>query len=240
MIDIHSHILPCVDDGSESLAVSIEMLKKAVSDGVTGVVFTPHLRLGFNLSPSELQEQFDAFCAVVNKEGINVDLYLGQEIYIEHSWKKLFNSNGFVTMAGTKYVLIEFSYTERQDYSEIVYELVTMGYKPIVAHVERYSSITLEDVMEMRAEGGLIQINAESLVGMDKRSRSHLKYVKKLFKYGLVDFVASDVHSDRLFLLKEAFNYVKKKFGEEAAQIAFRLNAEEMVAESKQKGLSDK
>ncbi len=231
MIDIHSHILPCVDDGSESLSASIAMLKKAVSDGVTGIIFTPHLRLNFNLSPKELQKKFDEFLVEVKKEGIEVDLYLGQEIYIDRDWKKLFKSKAFRTMAGTKHVLIEFSYTERQEYSEIVYELATMGYKPIVAHVERYSRITLDDVLEMRAEGGLIQVNAESIVGKEKGFRARLKYVKKLFKYGLVDFVASDVHSNREFLLKEAYAYVKKKVGEETAQTVFFINAKELLAE---------
>ena len=227
MIDIHAHILPFVDDGSSSLEESLDMVRSAHESGVTDIICTPHLRNQFNKTPSELKVAFEEFKRAVKNAEIPVNLYLGQEIYLGYGYKKLFSENKIVTLNDTKYVLAEFNYFERRDVAETVYDLTTLGFKPIVAHVERYRYLSLEDIYEIKQVGGLIQVNADSIVGEGKKV--HLRLVKKLFKHGLVDFVASDIHAERPFEMKSAYNYIVKKFGTEVAEVVFKLNAQEII-----------
>lgn len=227
MIDIHAHILPFVDDGSSSLEESLDMVRGAHESGVTDIICTPHLRNQFNKTPNELKSVFEEFKMALKKADIPVNVYLGQEIYLGYGYKKLFSEDKIVTLNDTKYVLTEFNYFERRDIAETVYDLTTLGYKPIVAHVERYRYLSLEDICEIKQVGGLIQVNAESIVGNGKKA--HLRLVKKLFKHGLVDFVASDCHAERPFNLKNAYNYIAKKFGIEVAEVVFKLNAQKII-----------
>ena len=227
MIDIHAHVLPLIDDGSASLEQSLKILKTAVEQGVTDVIATPHLRGEYNASPEKIKDELNAFYHKVKESGINVNLYPGQEIFIDGDYKKLFSSNSVLGLNQTKYVLLEFDYFEDFDIAEVVYELKTMGYVPVIAHFERYSYAGIEVAEEVKALGGLIQVNAESLVGKDKRS--YLKKVKKLFNEGLVDFVASDVHDFRENMLLKAFNFVSKKFGKATAQAVFNENAKMII-----------
>ena len=227
MIDIHAHVLPLIDDGSDSLEKSLEILKTAVEQGVTDVIATPHLRGEYNATPDQIKDEFNAFCHIVKESGISVGLYPGQEIFIDKNYKTLFSSNRVLGLNQTKYVLLEFDYFEDVDIADVVYELKTKGYTSVIAHFERYTYAGIEVAEEVKALGGLIQVNAESLVGKDKRS--YLKKVKKLFNEGLVDFVASDVHEFRENMLLKAFNFVAKKFGKATAQAVFNENAKMII-----------
>lgn len=207
MTDIHTHILPRVDDGSPSVEVSLELLKRQVLDGVKSVVLTPHYSLerGFTVSGSDLTAAFDAFKSMVKSAGINIKLYLGQEICYSPRLDipELLKKGELLTVNGSKYVLIEFSFGERpESVSDVIYSLKIAGYKVVVAHVERYKWITLNTVKSMRANGALVQINADSLFG--KNGFKSKLFAKKIIKADLVDFVASDEHSFRPSLLKKA------------------------------------
>lgn len=225
MIDIHTHLLPCVDDGSQSFEKSFEMVKQLVNHGVKQLILTPHYRFNFKMSPEVLKTEFEDFKAKIQAE-LPIELYLGQEVYVEDDIKQLYQSGEILSMNGSKYLLCEFSYTHSCDISETVYELSCMGVIPIIAHVERYAYLTIEDVYEIKNEGGLIQINAEALFSKNKKER---KLIKKLFAENLVDFVASDIHEDREVYLEQAYALVKKKFGEGVAKKVFIENAEKII-----------
>ena len=227
MIDLHSHVLPFVDDGSDSLEKSLEMLSVSEKAGVTDLVLTPHYRAQYNKTITELKQSFLEFKQVASQKGIGINLYLGQEIY----WDKHFKTNlenGVVSgINGGKYLLVECPYGEAQDVTEIVYEVKTTGYIPVVAHVERYSYITLEDVREIKQMGAIVQVNAGSLFAKDRRIDR--KKVKKLFKEGLVDVVSSDAHSHRQNFMQKAFALVQKKYGKERADAVFIHNAKKII-----------
>ncbi len=227
MIDIHAHILPGVDDGSPSIEASIAMLKEMVAQGVTDVICTPHFREHFTCLPERLREVFEEFKAEAKKQNIPVNLYLGQEIYAVDNVKKLIEEGKVLKLNDTEFVLIEFSVGRKTDIVEVVYELRNAGFTPIVAHIERYKYLTEDEIYELKNEGGYIQVNADSLVGEGKRSNG--KIVRKLFKEGCVDFVASDVHFGRKICIKDAYDYVLKKFGEDAAEVVFRANAKQIT-----------
>lgn len=226
MIDIHTHILPCVDDGSGNLRDSLEMLKNHEKIGVTDVFLTPHLRVKYNLDEQSIKNAFDDFCKEVKKQGINVNLYLGQEIYLSSENQHLQSAQQIITLNDSKYVLIEFDFSEPTDIVETVYEANRLGYKPIVAHFERYLYATLEMAEQIKDNGGFIQVNAHSVTGENKTGK---KLTKKLLKLGLVDFVASDIHFARTNRLREARDIVEKKYGKDYAKDLFYNNAKKII-----------
>ena len=227
MIDIHSHILPMVDDGSFSVEKSIEMLKTAMAEGVTDVILTPHYRNKYKLNKEEAEEKFKKFCNIVKNEGIKVNLYLGQEIFQCKDIRKLLENKEICTLNGSKYILFELDYNYSEDLTEIVYELNLAGYVTIFAHIERYPFVKLEDVASLREMGALFQVNAEGLVGLNGGRIK--KVVKRLLKNDYVDFVASDYHENREYSMKKAFEYVSKKYGVNRANKIFIENQKKIL-----------
>ena len=227
MVDIHSHILPEVDDGSRSVEQSLSMLETAVSKGVTDIVCTPHYRWQYNLSQENVKEKFDKFVSAVKGKNIPVRLYLGREVYELRGLSRIIRENPDMIMNGKPYVLGEFDFYEKKDPANSAYELKKSGYTLIVAHAERYNYLTLEDIYEIKRNGGLIQVNAQSVTKRFKKFFG--RRVKDMFSEGLVDFVASDIHFDRENAMAEAYQYINKKFGEKTARAVFTENARQII-----------
>lgn len=227
MIDIHTHILPFVDDGSESVSQSIDMLKEACSQGVTEVFLTPHSRGEYNKTSEEVSIVFNEFKNKVKESGINVNLYLGREIhYTKNTIEKLVSSK-VLTLANSKFVLVEFDFAHAVDYEELAYKIIRAGYIPIIAHVERYPKMSFDTIEELKAMGALLQVNADSITSKTRMGNGRL--IDKLFKCELVDFVASDVHYNRKNCMLEAYKKVKRKYGEATAEVVFNLKAKEII-----------
>lgn len=226
MVDIHSHLLPNVDDGSDDITASIENLRQAYAQGVTDMILTPHYR-DDSKNVANLFEKFSAFKEQVKQSGVNINLYLGREIYVEKDYKQVIAQEQVATLNGTKYVLIEFEFDVERDVVNIVYELVRCGYVPVVAHFARYDYLNLQRAYEIKNAGGLIQINASEIVG--KTSLKKKKLINELFKNCLVDFVASDMHLGRQFLMQKAYAKVLKKYGQNAVEAVFNDNAQKII-----------
>lgn len=220
MIDIHSHMLPGVDDGSPSLAVTKNILARYVEEGVDKVICTPHQNSAL-LRPALLKERFAELQG--NVAEFPVGLYLGAELYYCENIVDLLASGRFLTLAGTKYVLVEFSTRHEMVYiPDAVYELSVAGYVPIVAHIERYPYFPLKQWAEVRENGGLIQLNASCFA-----KKENLGLAKKALKGGLVDFIASDAHGDvhRRVDFSAAKSFVNKKFPKYSDALFGRQNA---------------
>lgn len=211
MIDIHTHIIPNVDDGSHSLEESLAMIKHEIDIGVDTIIATPHhIYKRYEKSVEEITKRFNELKEAVEKENLPIKLYLGQEICYSHREDQLamLKSGELLTLNKTNRVLLEFSFTrEPEDLLDIIYNYSISGYQIIVAHVERYEWMTLDKVVALRNEGALIQINSDAIVG--KTTWKEKRFVKKLLKKGLVDFVASDTHSFRPSTLDKSFKKVK-------------------------------
>ena len=227
MVDIHSHLLPDVDDGCPSYENSLELIKKVSVQGVTDVVLTPHHRREYNATPQELQEKFSILSDKIKQSGLNVRVYLGQEIFIEKDYKSLLLNDKVLSMNGGKFVLVEFAFEYSCDIINTVYELKMMGYEPIVAHVERYGYADITTVEQIKEEGGYVQVNAQSIV--QNCPLKQKKFIKQLFKNNLVDFVASDMHSERKYLMAKAFNKVQRWCGKKVANAVFNENAKKII-----------
>lgn len=144
MIDIHSHILPLVDDGSTSVDMSLEMLDEAYRDGTKEIVLTPHLAYayGFENPNYKIKELFGQFKDIVEDVGIPIKMYLGCEfLYRSHeSFERHFED--ITTLNDTKYLLMEFYFdVEEEVILEAVQDVLDKGYIPVVAHPERFEAI---------------------------------------------------------------------------------------------------
>ena len=211
MIDIHTHVIPYVDDGSPNLETSIAMIKHEISIGVDTIYCTPHhIYSRYEATVEVIKERFEFLKQEVEKLNLPVTLYLGQEICYSHREDTIamLKSGQLLTLNNTNRVLLEFSFTrEPEDVLDVIYNFGVNGYEVIIAHVERYEWMTYDKVVALRNEGALIQINSNSYLGMTTWKEK--RFVKKLLKNGLVDYVASDTHSFRPSTLDKSFKKIK-------------------------------
>jgi protein-tyrosine phosphatase len=194
MIDIHTHILPHIDDGAANSAVSVSIIEKELSQGVTQVVLTSHY-YGKRRSPQQfLERRNEAYQKIKNKIPAGISVRLGAEIHFTGMNMPDFEELCELSIEGTKYILIELPFTTAwrgdllQCLSDFIYD---SGYTPIIAHVERYQEVWKNPALvnELIEMGCLIQINAESLFrGREK------KLVLKLLEHGQVHCIGSDTH----------------------------------------------
>ena len=156
MIDMHCHLLPGIDDGSKSFNESINIVKKAQQEGITDIVLTPHYIVGtrYDANNAEKIDLFKELEFQVKERKIPINLYLGNEIYIdaklpemlgvfdEKTGKNKGNSGEVVSLNGRKYVLIELP-VQNEDFStpDTMFELIRRGWVPVIAHPERYEYI---------------------------------------------------------------------------------------------------
>lgn len=186
MIDIHTHILPNVDDGAKSLDISLKLIEEEIKNGVNKIVLTPHM--------NEMMQDKDAILKayeMLKKEAPEgIELLLGAEIKYYDKMVSDLNEGKLLTMNNSKYVLVEFDYMNDEHILDAIYELQIAGYKPIIAHIERYNYLTKKDYVAIKETGTLVQVNASSI----NRS-NYKKRVKYLLKKGFVDFIASDCHN---------------------------------------------
>lgn len=168
LVDIHCHILPGVDDGAPDMETSRAMIRDAYEQGVRYIIATPHYR------PEMFEPSMKKVIRVYHElrdyaEEVGIGLRLGCEYYrneqmIRHLDKKL-----RPTMLGSRYVLTEFSTNDSfVTVRNYIYELITKGYRPIVAHVERYFCCQEpERIQKLKKLGAQIQINADSVLGYE-------------------------------------------------------------------------
>ena len=206
-IDIHTHLLPEVDDGSRSTEESLELLGMEYNQGIRKIIFTPHYRrTADNLY---LHEVYETFLNEVKKKRPdifeNVEFALGHElVWHEDLIARLKEGQAF-TLAGTNRVLIEFSPDTHYDkmYRQLR-ELCSNGYTPIVAHMERYTALYAdENIEELRRMGCLMQVNYQSITGDGMTGKEaafggifskEIKRIRRLINEDYIDYYGTDVH----------------------------------------------
>jgi protein-tyrosine phosphatase len=197
-IDIHSHILPGVDDGAQTMAQSLEMLKTAAMQGINGIVLTPHNKAHrHSISAASLKERTKQLQVEARNHNIPITLYPGMEIFYRDGVSQMLEDGELATMADSRYVLIEFDPMEQFSYiRSAIYELTSCNYTPILAHVERYSCFLTkpDNIRYVIENGGLIQVNASSCTG-DMGFKGN-QFIKKLIKDHLIHFIATDTHDN--------------------------------------------
>lgn len=225
MIDIHSHVIFDVDDGACDIGQSIEIIKEMISVGVTDLICTPHYRLKmFETSKEKVETNFNVLSKKVAELNLNINLYLGREIYFN---KSIYKELELFKINNNKIILIEFSYTNNPEIEEVLYNIKRLGFKVIIAHIERYEYLSFDDIVNLKSKNVYIQINASTIVG--RNGSKERKKAFKLIKAGVVDFIASDIHYNRTNYLKEAYDIINKKFGKEMCEKLFNQNAKFLI-----------
>lgn len=233
--DIHCHILPGVDDGAKNMDMSMEMLKTAETDGIRQIILTPHNKpMHRNLSREKLKEMVSRLQREIDGQGIEIRLYPGSELYYRSELVELLDKKEVCTMADSSYVLVEFNPMDDFDYiRKGIYQLTAGGYRPILAHIERYSKIcnTYGHAEELARMGCGIQINAGSVMGEYGYQARH--FTRRMLKHRLVHFVATDAHDNkkRKPCLFECAKYISRKYGEEYTKRLLYDNPEKVIAD---------
>ncbi len=232
-VDIHTHILPGVDDGAFSEENALQMLKLAQEQGTRTVVFTPHYRGKFRKNtPELLKERFRSFSEIAAIEVPLMQLYLGQEVYYDPEAVEALAEGRALSMNGTSHVLLEFSQSTTQEQIRKGVEAIWFyGYRPVIAHAERYDALRRSDKLlsEILECGAWIQLNADSILG--RYGADVKRFCHKLLKKQQVSFIASDAHDTQVRppVLRECFLYVHKKYGGEYAHRLFYDNPMAML-----------
>lgn len=218
LIDIHSHIIPGVDDGSESMEQSMKMLRVAAEEGIEKIILTPHQKADRRcVTPGGIDRRIGILRERLIEAGISIQLYPGNEVFYRHGLGELLEEGKINTLAGSEYVLIEFF--PEEDYAYIrnaLNRVASFGYWPIVAHVERCTNVSasIKTLQELKEDTGcLYQLNSSSLLGEVGFRQKNI--CRRIIKEELADFVATDAHGDerRAPKLQQCAAWLDKKIG---------------------------
>ena len=232
-IDLHSHVLPALDDGAKDFSKTREMLQMAYEEGIREIIATPHFFASRkSASVEEIKENIRSVKEAMEDWGFSIELYSGNEIYYRSEVAELLEEGKICTLADSRYVLVEFEPTT--DYSYLrdgILKLDSYGYIPILAHAERYECLweKKERLQRVKDHGGLIQVNASSFHGgMFDEMAKRAKYI---MKNDLLDFVGTDAHSTgkRSPKMKETASHLYKKLGEKKAEQILLKNPKAVI-----------
>ncbi len=218
MIDLHSHLLPDVDDGVETFDESLEILRELSNHGISTVFLTPHYlpETIYNSPRSDNLKLLQELQKLTREDGIAIDLHLGNEIYITPEISKLLKNKTLSPLADSKYLLIELPMSGVFDgYEDIFFNLQTEGYQIVLAHPERYLSTQKDfSILErLHSQGILFQCNLGSIIG--QYGHRAAKTLKKLAKKDYIFAFGTDTHHLRDFgEIDDAIYYLTRIYGE--------------------------
>ena len=195
MIDIHNHILYGIDDGSRSLDESINIIKKAISNGYTDLILTPHYRLKQNFTCDNIEKNkiYNELKKEINKQNLSINIYLGNEITLDEDLFYYLNTDQILSLNKSKYILLELPFNGVfKQLDEAIEGLKSKGYIPIIAHPERYESYKINDFENLISKGVLFQGNISTLFG--KYGSKSQKILEKMIKRNMIHFMGSDTH----------------------------------------------
>lgn len=233
MIDFHSHIIYDVDDGSQSIENSIEILKIAEKAGFNEIILTPHYMPNYyEVSKNDIKNKIETIREECKKEKINVTLYQANEIYITSNMVELLQNQIATTINDSKYVLFELPINEEPaNLLEVIYSLLENKKVPIIAHPERYSYIQEEPnkLLELIENGILFQTNYGSIAGQFGKDAE--KTAKELLQNNFIHFLGSDVHRTGYIYsqIKEIENKLRKILPQEKIKELTQINPKKVI-----------
>lgn len=233
MIDIHSHLIPNVDDGAKSPEETIELIKEAREAGITDIILTPHYIINsYEQNAETLILLKDKLQQIINSENIKVNLHIGMEVYITDNLVEILKQNKILTLAGSKYLLMELPLNTNVQYLDmVIFKLIENNIIPIIAHPERYKFVQEDPskVRELIESGCLIQSNIGSILGIyGKKAKKTIKY---LLKNDLINFIATDTHRKNTIypLFEKGIKKIEKITGKEKAEELTNLNVQKIL-----------
>ena len=225
MIDFHNHIIPNLDDGSNSLEMSLNMLREAEYQGITDVVNTVHFQhpkmAKKNTSYDFVISEINNLQSELDKQNINIKIHPASEVFFNFNLTKILD-NPITTFGNSKYMLIEFQKLSfPKGYEDEIFKLQLEGVTPIIAHPERYRAVQKDFNYAKKwiDREYIIQIDCASILG--KFGKETEKCAMNLLKNEICHLVGSDAHNDknRNFLLKQTHKKLIEVIGKDATNI---------------------
>lgn len=232
-VDIHHHLAYGIDDGPKSLKQMQKMLRHAASEGIGTIIATPHATPGVHrFRYDEYRRALAEARACCIEEGFEIEILEGCEVLYTDQAPRLLGERQLPTLNGTDFVLVEFSPDVKfAKLYEALESLICEGFRPVVAHVERYECLInrpsraekLKQELDVR-----LQVNCSTII--HKKGWRVRHFVKKMLEKELIDALGTDAHNvaSRAANMKEAYGIVKKKYG---GKYARRLTNGRFLAE---------
>lgn len=226
MIDLHSHILPGIDDGSRSIEMSLEMARMAVDDGITDMACTPHIYPGLYMNDTAgIIAARDALQRTLDEKGIPLRLTTGADVHLVPGLLQGIRDGKVPCLHGSRYLLLEPAHhVAPPRFEESVFSLVAAGYIPVITHPERLTWVEqhYEVFGKLVRQGAWMQITAGALTGL---FGSRAKYWGERFLGdGLTHIIATDAHSSgrRVPVMSAARDIAERMLGKEEAELLVR------------------
>lgn len=200
LVDIHNHLLPGIDDGAANVEESISLVKRFREIGINNFVSTPHIMNDYYPNtPSTINAALEKLTSALREEGIHdVQIHAAAEYMMDHSFMNLIESGELLTLNGNL-ILVEMSYFQAPiNLNEILFQLQANGFKPVLAHPERYAfyhSKKMEKFEDLKKRGCYFQLNILSLIGHYGKHIQEAAF--SLLDSGMIDYIGTDTHQMR-------------------------------------------
>lgn len=231
MFDIHSHIIYHIDDGSRTLEESLELIRQDVEQGAHAIIATPHYYVQYPTDPARIRAKL---ATIEEALGIDVHLYAGNEVLWFDSMIERLRSGEILTLADSHYTLIEFYPEESyQTILRAIRNVRNAGYRPIIAHAERFKAIQEHGLAEARDLGAYVQLSTEPLShrGLSGLLDRETRFIQKALRNQEADFLGTDMHRTdrRPPVLRDAITWIEKNLDPDYADDVLQRNAEAIL-----------
>jgi tyrosine-protein phosphatase YwqE len=195
-VDMHSHVLPGIDDGAQTPEDSIVLIKAMMELGIKKIIATPHVMIDYyRNTPETISNALAILKEALKKEGLDITVETAAEHYFDETFEKRVDEDRLMLM-GDNYALFEFSFINQPPNAiAVIQKMIKKGIKPILAHPERYPYLSVEELRSIRSWGCRLQLNTISLTGY--YGDETRKKAEALVDSELIDFISSDMHHPR-------------------------------------------
>ena len=233
MFDIHSHIIYHIDGGSHDLEESLELIRQDVEQGAHAIIATPHYYVQYPTDPARIRAKL-ATIEEANASALDVRLYAGNEVLWFDSMTERLQSGEILTLADSHYTLIEFYPEESyQTILRAIRNVRNAGYRPIIAHAERFKAIQEHSLAEVRDLGAYVQLSTEPLShkGLSGLFDRETKFIQKALRNQEADFLGTDMHRTdrRPPVLRDAIDWIERNLDRDYADAVLQGNAEAIL-----------
>ncbi len=206
MSDFHSHLIPKMDDGVKEYQEALEIIHQLKQLGVSKIVTTPHIsRHAYPNTHEDIREQFSLLRKFISDQDPTIELSVAAEYYLDDFFQQQIQNHEQLLTFGRQHLLFETNYlSEPFSLKEVIFQLITQGYRPMLAHPERYHFLSVAKAEDLRSRGVNLQLNLLSLIGYYSQPVQRL--AEKLIDAKLINAVSSDCHqpAQAQFLTKVA------------------------------------
>ena len=251
MFDIHSHIIYHIDDGSRTPEESLELIRQDVEQGAHAIIATPHYYVQYPTDPARIRAKLATIeealgigeqsaaqptpgASEANASALDVRLYAGNEVLWFDSMIERLQSGEILTLADSHYTLIEFYPEESyQTILRAIRKVRNAGYRPIIAHAERFKAMQEHGLAEVRDLGAYVQLSTEPLShkGLSGLFDRETKFIQKALRNQEADFLGTDMHRTdrRPPVLRDAIDWIERNLDRDYADAVLQRNAQAIL-----------